>query len=342
MCDRQLRRRAGVREELARIAGISEPDQDETTLPTAAAALLAALPSAPPRRQPRSASRRRTASPRTRWSSSSRASAAQTVALPAGSACARRPPRCGATRGRLRRAQLHRHRLGDRRRRAARPQRSRHPQRAAAAPPGGWVFKQWNFLPWEGTADRRAADLARRHRRRRRLATPGEAGRPGARGVTVAVLDTGIAYRANGQPLPPQPRLRRRPVRQGLRLRRRRPAAARRKRPRHPRRRHDRREDRQRDRPDRPRLPRQADAGAGARPPAAAASADDIAKGIRFAVAHGADVINMSFNFGCGKRGAGGRRGAALRLPTRASSRSPRSATSARRPASRRRRPARA
>ena len=30
--------------------------------------------------------------------------------------------------------------------------------------------------------------------------------------------------------------------------------------------------------------------------------ADDIARGIRFAVDHGADVINMSFNFGCGKR----------------------------------------
>ena len=30
--------------------------------------------------------------------------------------------------------------------------------------------------------------------------------------------------------------------------------------------------------------------------------ADDIAKGIRFAIAHHADVINMSFNFGCRKR----------------------------------------
>ena len=29
--------------------------------------------------------------------------------------------------------------------------------------------------------------------------------------------------------------------------------------------------------------------------------ASEIAKGIRFAVRHGADVINMSFNFGCGK-----------------------------------------
>ena len=29
--------------------------------------------------------------------------------------------------------------------------------------------------------------------------------------------------------------------------------------------------------------------------------ADDIAHGIRYAVRHGADVINMSFNFGCGK-----------------------------------------
>ena len=62
-----------------------------------------------------------------------------------------------------------------------------------------------------------AADLARRDRRDRRLGKPGQrSGAPGRRGVTVAVLDTGIAYRSARQPLPPQPRLRRRPVRQGL------------------------------------------------------------------------------------------------------------------------------
>src|SRR5262245_41269940 len=64
--------------------------------------------------------------------------------------------------------------------------------------PGGWVSKQWNLLPWEGTP---TALLP---------TSPGgidavgawqnlEATRhPGALGVTVAVLDTGIAYRALG------------------------------------------------------------------------------------------------------------------------------------------------
>jgi serine protease len=58
---------------------------------------------------------------------------------------------------------------------------------------GAWVTKQWNFLPWEGVPGA--------------LVSPGgidatgawenlaAAGRPGAEGVTVAVLDTGIAYR---------------------------------------------------------------------------------------------------------------------------------------------------
>jgi serine protease len=52
-------------------------------------------------------------------------------------------------------------------------------------PPGGWVNLQWNFLdPWGirilGAWDNAIAD-----------------GKPGADGVTVAVLDTGVAYRSS-------------------------------------------------------------------------------------------------------------------------------------------------
>jgi serine protease len=72
------------------------------------------------------------------------------------------------------------------------------PLSAPAGRSGGWVSQQWNFLPWEGV---RTASLpisaggidavgAWRH-----LA---EAGRAGARGIVVAVLDTGIAYRDLG------------------------------------------------------------------------------------------------------------------------------------------------
>ena len=53
--------------------------------------------------------------------------------------------------------------------------------------------------------------------------------------------------------------------------------------------------------------------------------ADDIAKGIRFAADHHADVINMSFNFGCGKRVPERRRSAALRDSQEGWSWSPRS-----------------
>lgn len=166
--------------------------------------------------------------------------------------------------------------------------------------PGGWVLKQWNFLPWEGVA---TPELP---------ISPGgidavgawenliEANRPGGAGITVAVLDTGIAYRSMG-------RFQRSPdfnfgqfakgydfvaddrfpldqnghgthvagtigektgngvgltgLAYGARLM--------------PVRVLDRR-------------------GAG--------RADHIARGIRFAVAGGADVINMSFNFECGRR----------------------------------------
>ena len=63
-------------------------------------------------------------------------------------------------------------------------------------PPGGWVYKQWSFLPWEGAPTPLVP------------VSPGgidvvgawenlEATRhPGAQGVTVAVLDSGIAYRS--------------------------------------------------------------------------------------------------------------------------------------------------
>ncbi|MGN6258354.1 MAG: S8 family serine peptidase [Solirubrobacterales bacterium] len=63
---------------------------------------------------------------------------------------------------------------------------------------GDWADKQWNFLAYEGPATERlptspggidAVD-AWRHLI--------EAGRPGARGVVVAVLDTGIAYTQKG------------------------------------------------------------------------------------------------------------------------------------------------
>src|SRR4051794_7099513 len=62
--------------------------------------------------------------------------------------------------------------------------------------PGGWVSKQWNFLPWEGPGTPVLPT------------SPGGIDAPGAwenldavkraggRGITVAVLDTGIAYRA--------------------------------------------------------------------------------------------------------------------------------------------------
>lgn len=72
------------------------------------------------------------------------------------------------------------------------------PLSTPAGPPGGWAALQWNFLPWEGTP---TASLP---------VSPGgidavgawqhliAAKRRGARGITIAVLDTGIAYRNDG------------------------------------------------------------------------------------------------------------------------------------------------
>jgi len=167
-------------------------------------------------------------------------------------------------------------------------------------PPGGWVEKQWNFLPWEastspllpaslGGIDAPAA-----------WAHLAAAGRPGAEGVTVAVLDTGIAYRPLGRRFRRSPDFTANQFVKGY------------------------------DFVDHDRVPldenghgthvagtiaEKTNNGIGLTGLAFRAKlmpvrvldregrgrADDIARGIRFAVTHGADVINMSFNFGCGR-----------------------------------------
>lgn len=171
----------------------------------------------------------------------------------------------------------------------------------SSAPAGDWAFKQWNFLAPGGNT---AGPLP---------TSPGgidavgawrnliEAGRPGAAGVVVAVLDSGIAYR----PL-------------GARFRRSSDFGPAQFVP-------------GRDFVDGDRLPLD-ESGHGTHIAGTIAektgnglgltglaygaklmpvrvldrngfgNALNIAKGIRFAVGHGAQVINMSFNFGCGKR----------------------------------------
>jgi len=167
-------------------------------------------------------------------------------------------------------------------------------------PPGGWVTKQWNFLPWEGEAtpllpiSLGGIDAAGAWDHLT------AAGRPGAEGITVAVLDTGIAYRAMGKHFRRSPDFTSNQFTKGY------------------------------DFVDDDKLPldenghgthvagtigEKTNNGIGLTGLVFRAKlmpvrvlnklgqgrADDIAKGIRFAVAHGANVINMSFNFGCGR-----------------------------------------
>ncbi|MDQ2629926.1 MAG: S8 family serine peptidase [Actinomycetota bacterium] len=171
----------------------------------------------------------------------------------------------------------------------------------SSAAAGDWAFKQWNFLAPEASAGGQLP------------VSPGgidavgawrnliEAGRPGAAGVVVAVLDSGIAYRSLGSRFRRSPDFGRGQFVPG------------------------------RDFVDRDRIPldesghgthvagtiaEKTDNGVGVTGLAYRArlmpvrvldrngfgNALDIAQGIRFAVANGAQVINMSFNFGCGKR----------------------------------------
>ena len=168
--------------------------------------------------------------------------------------------------------------------------------------PLGWLTKQWNFLPCgaicgeepiEGipqSAGGIDAITAWRNLRR--------AGSPGAAGITIAVLDTGIAHRNAGTKIRRSPDFRRRRFVRG------------------------------RDIVDGDRhaddtnghgthvagtIGEQTNNGIGLTGLAYRAKlmpvrvldragrgdSDDIARGIRFAAKHGADIINMSFNFGC-------------------------------------------
>jgi len=171
----------------------------------------------------------------------------------------------------------------------------------AASVLGDWTLRQWNFLPWEGIATSRLP------------ISPGgidavgawqnlaAVGRPGAQGITVAVLDTGIAYRDKGSSFLRSPDFGPGQFVKGY------------------------------DFVDDDRVPldenghgthvagtiaEKTDNGIGLTGLAYRAKlmpirvldaqgrgdATGIAKGIRFAVQHGAQVINMSFNFGCGKK----------------------------------------
>jgi serine protease len=168
-------------------------------------------------------------------------------------------------------------------------------------PPGGWVAKQWNFLPWQGPATPLLP------------VSPGgidaigawenliAAGHPGAQGVTVAVLDTGVAYRTLSPDFLRSPDFASGQFVKGY------------------------------DFVGHDRLPldenghgthvagtiaEKTNNGIGLTGLAYRAKlmpvrvldaagrgrADEIARGIRFAVGHGADVINMSFNFSCGRQ----------------------------------------
>jgi len=171
----------------------------------------------------------------------------------------------------------------------------------ASSSAGGWAFKQWNFLAFEEPAGGGMP------------ISPGgidavgawrnliEAGRPGASGVVVAVLDSGMAYRSLGTRFRRSPDFDANQFVAGY------------------------------DFVEHDRLPldesghgthvagtiaERTDNGIGLTGLAYRAklmpvrvldaegfgNALDIARGIRFAVAHRAKVINMSFNFACGKR----------------------------------------
>jgi serine protease len=171
----------------------------------------------------------------------------------------------------------------------------------ASAAAGDWAFKQWSFLPWEGEPAGRLASSPGGIDAVGAWRNLAAVGRPGATGITVAVLDTGVAYRDQGTEFIRSPDFAPGQFVKGYEF------------------------------IDDDRLPLDENghgthiAGTiGEKTDNAVAltglayraklmpvrvldrngrgQASDIARGIRFAIAGRAQVINMSFNFGCGKK----------------------------------------
>lgn len=171
----------------------------------------------------------------------------------------------------------------------------------AALSAGDWSFKQWNFLNWEGAATAKlpispggidAVD-AWRHLE--------EVGRTGAEGVTIAILDTGVAYRSEGAQFLRSPDFGAGQFTKGYDFVGRDPVPL---------------DENGHGTHVAGTIGEKTDNGIALTGLAYRAKlmpvrvldahgrgdATTIAKGIRYAVAHGAQVINMSFNFGCHKK----------------------------------------
>jgi serine protease len=68
----------------------------------------------------------------------------------------------------------------------------------AASAPGDWTLKQWNLLPWRASSDGRLPHSPGGIDAVGAWANLEAVGRAGGKGVVVAVLDTGVAYRNQG------------------------------------------------------------------------------------------------------------------------------------------------
>ena len=171
----------------------------------------------------------------------------------------------------------------------------------AATPLGDWTIKQWNFLAYEGTPTTRLPISPGGINAVEAWQHLDAVGRPGAEGVTVAVLDTGVAYRSDGPLFRKSPDFTANQFVRGYDFVKNDPVPL---------------DENGHGTHVAGTIAEKTNNGIGLTGLAYRAKlmpvrvldahgrgdAADIARGIRFAVAHHAQVINMSFNFGCHKR----------------------------------------